>query len=721
MSNPNLFNQNLSLLGLFNPLLAVKLQSLPNVSSSAAKQEDVNVFIHKENEALEQASIWIRELELENCDVLYIYGLGLGYAYDVLQPWLKTNRHRYLVFLEDETAVIHYFLQTEKSSILLKDPQVDIIDISEAQYDRKIIRSITEDHILRSFAITALPSYSIHKANFFATIKDLIEFESAELNIRYQELAQFGIVFFNNFYRNLFQLPQAYLADNLVGKFKDIPAIICGAGPSLNKQAPLLKNLYDKAVLFAPGSALNILSHQGVWPHFGVNIDPTPETFHRQVMNKAFETPIFYRHRLYYEALTAIHAPRLFLSGAVYYSVAKWFEEQFNLPSLQLEGGYNVVHTALEIAHFLGCNPIIFVGLDLSYQEGEHYASGVERHPLFPQKTDQKTHLGQPLQVKNKKGEYVWSYWPWIAEAQWIDLYQRSHPDLKIFNASEEGIGLFSIPNLSLEELTQSHLSHSFDINEMVHHRVQEAGEISVSHLQVKEVIKTFYLSLKNCENTLQDILNTSKENGMVFPDKLKQEPGFNYLLSQFDDFFMTFIQKDLRNLNRIPNDLKMIKERELTEERYHFLWQTCKVNLTIIENTLKENSPANQTLSVQHFPLFPNSDRQSTYYASGNVYSTSSSLGRPFEGTHYYFYEDGTLKSEINYQKNILNGVVKLYYPHGQIKRELYFWNGQREGVEKSWYENGQLFTEVIYHQNLPKQARCWFPDGTIAKDVIL
>ena len=49
--------------------------------------------------------------------------------------------------------------------------------------------------------------------------------------------------FLSNFYLNLYYLPDSKKGNDLYGKFQGIPAIICGAGPSLQKNIHLLKEL----------------------------------------------------------------------------------------------------------------------------------------------------------------------------------------------------------------------------------------------------------------------------------------------------------------------------------------------------------------------------------------------------------------------------------------------------------------------------------------------
>jgi hypothetical protein len=649
------FEKNLALLAISNPSLALKLKDFP--------------------EALPH---YLDEGFIEGCesDVLYIYGLKNGSSYADLQGWLQEDINRSLIYLEDDLTHLRYFIQNPSSVSLLKDPQVEIVDVTHPE---QAIRHVTQENILRSFTVFAVPAYAHSKT--FALIKDLIAFESAEQNIRNQELAQFGVLYFNNFYRNLLQLPLATLGNSLEGKFKDIPAIICGAGPSLTRHVPFLREYMQNALLFAPGSALNILTYHGVWPHFGVNVDPTPETFHRQIMNRGYETPIFYRGRLYFEALTAIHGPRLFLSGAVFYKVARWFEEQLNLPSLQLEGGYNVVHTTLEIARLLGCNPIIFTGLDLCYNPGEHYSEGVERSPLFPQ-VDKKSHLGETIAVKNRKGEERLSHWPWIAEAQWVDRYAREHPDLKILNASE-GIQLFSIPSIDIRELPSLLPQNTFQLKQKAMEAIQSAGRLPIRSENIQKALQTFYASMKACEA------------GLLSNQLLKDEPAFEYVLEQFDAFFMQFAGKDFRNAKRIQDPASQKERvRNLEKERMQFLIQTARVNLKIMENALQ-------------LPLLE-ADRENESHAEENK-----------EGAVLYYYPNRQLKTELHFANGQLHGPVRLFYPSGQSKRELNFQNGKREGVERSWYENGQLFTEIDYSENKAHGARCWFPDGRLAKDI--
>jgi TonB family protein len=66
-------------------------------------------------------------------------------------------------------------------------------------------------------------------------------------------------------------------------------------------------------------------------------------------------------------------------------------------------------------------------------------------------------------------------------------------------------------------------------------------------------------------------------------------------------------------------------------------------------------------------------------------------------EGLVKSYFPNDSLKSEINYARNVREGAAKFYYENGHIKEEVTYVNGRVEGVVKQYDENGilkELFT---------------------------
>jgi len=741
--NSKIYSSNLKLLNKYYPLIASKIS---NVGSSFCEIREtggnVNIlctspnesfFLHDPEHPLQEASDLIKNIQLNRIEVLYVYGIGVGYIYHLLKNWLKENPGKYLVFLEDSLEVIQAFLQTNLATEILENPQVSLYDISDIETNMECIRTIVKDYIHRVYRNIALPAYEKYRKSTFSLIAHLICFETTEMSFRNNELVEYGAAFYRNFYQNLFELPSAILGTSLFNRFKDIPAIICGAGPSLTRQIPLLKKIQDKALIFGPGSSANILAMEGVQPHFGTNIDPNPDTYQRYLMSRGFEVPIFYRNRIYFEALKAIHGPRLLIPGATIYATANWFDDKFGIPHEKFFAGYSVIHTTIEIARRLGCNPIIFIGMSLSKKADDHYAQGIEIHPLYQTAQQGKVELGQPTEAKDIHGNTVTTYWPWVAEAQWIHEYSKHYSETTFINATEEGIGFFSVKNQSFEEAVKQFCQTSYPIEEMVHEGIIHARKLDLSYEQILEALQTFRQEIIGGLDRIQNIQvyleNTSKSNpaaGEKKFAKILDTPSYKYVLEIFDHFIQEYHRKERLTLNRIKDKEKRKEvERKLLNQRLEFLRQVLSINILTIEKAINNNpkpTEVKEKIAVAIPTPIKDTTQKILYDSAGNVQKVLSrnSLGQ-IHGTQLTFYPNGQLKSSLSYHKGLLDGSVILYYPDGQIKRMLYFIKHQREGADRYWYPNGSLFTECIYQNNSPKRARCWYPNRLLAKDLNL
>ena len=61
-------------------------------------------------------------------------------------------------------------------------------------------------------------------------------------------------------------------------------------------------------------------------------------------------------------------------------------------------------------------------------------------------------------------------------------------------------------------------------------------------------------------------------------------------------------------------------------------------------------------------------------------------------EGLVKSYFPNDTLKSEINYARNVRDGDAKFYYENGRIKEEVKYINGKVDGLVKQYDENGTL-----------------------------
>jgi len=158
---------------------------------------------------------------------------------------------------------------------------------------------------------------------------------------------------------------------NLKDRFKDVPAVVVAAGPSLDKNIHELKQAKGKAVIIACDTALQALRAAGIEPDLVISIDYSDINLQKlkgqdgaghytvllpAVKNKAFQ---------WFGKKTFItHLPGMF-----YKFLDKACGEKGTLC-----GGGSVAHSAFNLAEYMGCETIILIGLDLAYGETESHA-----------------------------------------------------------------------------------------------------------------------------------------------------------------------------------------------------------------------------------------------------------------------------------------------------------------------------------------------------------
>ncbi len=157
----------------------------------------------------------------------------------------------------------------------------------------------------------------------------------------------------------------AAVGDHLRG----VPIAIVAPGPSLARNAHLLRELRGRAVIAAFSHSLRPVLAAGVTPDLVITVDPQDVRYHFAGCDISQSCLV--------NAVTA--HPALFELPAASYltmsancSIDDWMFEAFG-ERAEAPGGGSVATTALSLALRWGCDPVMFVGLDLSFPGGTYY------------------------------------------------------------------------------------------------------------------------------------------------------------------------------------------------------------------------------------------------------------------------------------------------------------------------------------------------------------
>jgi hypothetical protein len=625
------FKKNLQLLQKTHPLLVhqLGLTDPEDLEICWTQQEEINLkrfyegqsyYYHSPISALGEAKEWFQSLDLHLATVIFVYGIGLGYYYEAAKAWLKQHPHHSLVFLEEDLGVLYRLCETELGWRLLKDPQVRLVVLRDRHSNKPIFNELSWTYFKDPYIISSIKLYNEVNPEGFLQLTHDLSFHFEQKKAAIDEYMQFGVIFFRNFYPNLLELPHAYWGNGLFNCFSQIPAIICGAGPSLNKNIALLPELKNRALIFAGGSALNALIPKGMIPHFGVAIDPNIYQYSRVAVTQLYHIPFFYRGRLFHEALTAVTGPRLYLStGTGAYPTPHWFEEQLNIAGEDLDEGHNVVNFSLQIAQALGCNPIIIIGTDLAFTNQEYYADGIAANLNLTQE-DLKisSQPGSPLVLREDiHGQPIYTLWKWVTESEWISDFAESHPEITILNATEGGLGFKGVPNLSLQEIAEQYLQKP---QEAIAKIDQEIQKYSLSHIRLErilELLQAMMESLDRCAHLFSRLIEENQQlaeqiqQGASFPPTLQStsmillesdiegEVGYSFLLSIFNQVFLRIHHRTIQDLQtpkrRVSKKKIAINKLGLEKQRLLFLRDVARFNRELIQRTI-EDSEKNKT-----------------------------------------------------------------------------------------------------------------------------
>jgi hypothetical protein len=255
-------------------------------------------------------------------------------------------------------------------------------------------------------------------------------------------LLRFNQVWQQNFQANRNALERNSGVIALKNKFRGLPCIVVGAGPSLDKNIRFLHRAQNKAVIISCDAALKPLMGHGIVPDFVVCLDPQEEIsrFLVNVPHKGITLVV--------PSIVHPHVIQLWENDVLFFNkfapdIPTLVEIQKIVPHIGiLTPGGTVLSVTYDLAFQAGGTPIIFVGQDLSYPKKKSHSQGSDAsgQGLKMMMEKQKDHLvletdinGQSLRtLKSMSVSKQWFNW---AFTNW----KRENP-LSVFNCSEAGI-----------------------------------------------------------------------------------------------------------------------------------------------------------------------------------------------------------------------------------------------------------------------------------------
>lgn len=507
-ASKELFQKNYDLLFQRFPKLAFLAHSFTSrYAFCESKSGELNArrrnrFLHDPSSIAGEMEQWQKEVSWEGAEVVYVYGTGLGYSFLMLHNWLQEEGKKELVYLEDDPDAFISFLHTEIAGKVLQNPQAHLFFLFSKK--KTAFQELADLFPAKKIEVLPAPHNLQKKKAFFARLR-LELFRKTTLSEGLFLDRLYSYIPFRNFPKNLQLLPQSFAVNALKGTFNNIPAIVCGAGPSLKEDLANIRGGAHKALVIAGGSAITALSTKGINPHFGVMIDPNVDEYLRLKASCAFETAMIYNMRTENAVFSTFNGPLGYVRSSICSLADLWMEDELGITGPFLgqnlsSESLSVMGLCLAIAVFFGCNPIILAGVDLSYMGGKRYADGVLASDSIDTKAIDSEKIAEDRIFERHSADsshMATTNVKWIMESSVLSRFAKRYPSRTFINASSKGLALKHIPYFPLQEALEK-CPQQTDIQGLIFCEIGKA-KFRLTKEKCQGVLKTLYESVQKC------------------------------------------------------------------------------------------------------------------------------------------------------------------------------------------------------------------------------
>ncbi len=379
-----------------------------------------------------EIAFWVSKHKLdENAfHAAILVGFELGYlAKEIIK---RLPEHGVLAIVEPDPIVFFTAFCHTDLSVLLGDKRVHLII---GQPVEKSVESIGRElkwmrFLTLPYAFVVSPYMEKRNLEFVKNLgkhwRDCLQREIMYRNSRIEHSSQVVA----NTVANSYAITQYPGVSSLFYHFRNLPAMLVSAGPSLDDNLDTIKLLQERFLICCVNTAYPVLRRKGIEPHIVITMDhqernimsfqefaPTPKTY------------LIADPRIQPEIIRRFH-PRVFLaswktttevtgepqpigqipvpekSGNAFY---EWLQQQIGAKG-DVFGSGSVAVAAFHILCRLGVKEVILAGQDLAYSDQKAYASGTINDPKAQAQSAQTVESTEGNMVGTSEPLYLYKH-----------------------------------------------------------------------------------------------------------------------------------------------------------------------------------------------------------------------------------------------------------------------------------------------------------------------
>lgn len=535
---------------------------------------------------------FIKEIE-EKKDVkkLIIFGLAAG---EHIREIIKRNFSDIDILIVEPCESIVELMNKDHDFInILKNNNIKIVHFNKKEIYKELNTFFSENDINR-LSVQVYANYaSIFRKEideFYEVYKSLLIDKNVQKNTR----LQFGKTWFNSLVSGFKFFATEHFVSDYKDKYKNVPAIIVSAGPSLSKNIKELQKVDSNFLILPGGRTVKHLMDIGVKPSFLTIVDPgeISYTLVEDVIEK-IDTPL-----VCYEG-TNKKVLEKHKGEKILFTQQEELNRVLNKDIGNLSSGGSVAHISTMFALKMGCNPIIFIGQDCAYTGDKLHADEVYHNGEYVGKI--KVDIGDSY-VPSVDGGLVRTSIVLDGFRRYMETIVYENKDVVFINATEGGARIEGTIEMPLKDVLCKYGKNKINNNiKLENINVKERKEKIKKFLI--EYISNFNIIIDNCNKgivLLQEFYNNVKLGKKIdkdikklnLIDKVLEETCSKVELINDVIYPITYQLANNEDYIIDSNEEETIKV-EKYYNRNNFLYtelrKIIKESIKVVENALKE------------------------------------------------------------------------------------------------------------------------------------
>lgn len=478
----------------------------PNLEIKLENQQASSLY--SKYDPIYETEQWIGKslAEISETKNIFLYGFGLGYH---LERIIEHFPDKLIYVIEPDVEVVLAAMEARDLSAILKHPNIAVFAIGKDTLTLYNFAAAVSQKVTDSFTTLYIPAYTkryAQEADAFTKV-----FHSVVLNDRTNLLTQsfFKQEWPENIMLNLAKTVNGRSVHDLQNEFEDYTVFVVGSGPSLDADIEYIKQMQNKALIFAAGSSTRALLKYGIRPHLIVSIDGNEKNYEVFKDLDLKGIPMVYASYVKYKIVDDLKDDlyHVFIGSDSITSYIMDIQET----TKQFFTTASVTGTVIQLAAMLGCKKMVLIGQDLSYPGEEIYSSSVDHFDSEEIGNLRKTAIEM---VENVRGGQNPTSKPMRNTLENIEMLVAAFGnEIEFINTSQIGAKITGTRNQNIAEIAAELMNESaledmsperfriFMKDKTKEYSEEKKNEVRAAMKKVSQEIKRIY------ETTLTDIV----------------------------------------------------------------------------------------------------------------------------------------------------------------------------------------------------------------------